>query len=79
MVVYAKELTKMFKGERRRQFKVTWGIHVDALSFEDAARQALVIQRDPESIATVFEVFADDQSSQVIDLLQIDRADSTKV
>ena len=39
-------------------FKVTWEIEIEADTPEDAARQALAIQRDPESIATVFEVKA---------------------
>jgi len=41
------------------EYKVTWTIDIDAESFEDAARQALEIQRDPESIATHFVVTND--------------------
>ena len=38
-------------------YVVTWAIDVqDADSPEEAARQALEIQRDPYSTATVFEV-----------------------
>lgn len=37
-------------------YQVTWTIEVDARSHRSAAREALRIQRDPESIATVFEV-----------------------
>jgi hypothetical protein len=37
-------------------YKVRWEIEVDARSHREAARKALEIQRDPESIATVFEV-----------------------
>lgn len=37
-------------------FRVTWEIDIEADSPEDAAREALRIQRDTESIATVFDV-----------------------
>ena len=35
---------------------ITWAVEIDAESFEDAALQALGIQRDPLSIATCFKV-----------------------
>lgn len=38
------------------QYKVVWEIDLDAASFEDAARQALEVQRDQASIATCFTV-----------------------
>lgn len=38
------------------EYRVGWYIDVQADSHEMAAREALAIQRDPESIATVFEV-----------------------
>ena len=38
------------------EYKVTWIIEVEAESMEEAAREALAIQRDPFSEATVFEV-----------------------
>ena len=37
-------------------YLVTWNIDIQADSAEEAARIALDIQRDPESIATVFYV-----------------------
>lgn len=37
------------------EYQVTWTIDIDADSHEDAARKALEIQRDPDSIALVFE------------------------
>ncbi len=40
-----------------RTYTVRWEIDVDAESPKEAAKQALEIQRDPESLATVFEVF----------------------
>ena len=39
-----------------REFRVRWEIDIDADSPEAAARQALEIQRDPNSLATIFEV-----------------------
>lgn len=53
-----------------RDYKVTWEIDIRAESFEDAARKALAIQRDPESIATVFDVMRSDCVSMTIDLNQ---------
>lgn len=38
------------------EYEVVWRISLPAKGLQDAARQALEIQRDPESIATVFEV-----------------------
>lgn len=37
-------------------YNVRWEIEVDAESHADAAKQAQEIQRDPDSIATVFHV-----------------------
>jgi hypothetical protein len=39
-------------------FRVVWQIDIwDAETHEEAARRALAIQRDPNSIATVFSVY----------------------
>lgn len=38
------------------EYRVGWYIDLQADSHESAARKALAIQRDPDSIATVFEV-----------------------
>lgn len=38
------------------RWRVRWTIHLDAASPEAAAREALNIHRDPDSLATVFEV-----------------------
>ena len=38
------------------EFKVTWTIEIEAETMEEAAHEALAIQRDPFSEATVFEV-----------------------
>jgi len=40
-----------------KSYRVNWDIDIDAKSPQDAARQALAIQRDPTSTATSFEVF----------------------
>ena len=37
-------------------YRVVWEIDIDAESPKEAVEQALAIQRDPESIATVFTV-----------------------
>jgi hypothetical protein len=37
-------------------YRVRWEIDLDANSTEEAAKKALAIQRDPESIGTVFDV-----------------------
>lgn len=60
------------------EYRVGWAIDVEADGHEQAARKALRIQRDPSSIATVFEVQRRDGtggaigSTQSIDLSEID-------
>ena len=39
------------------EFRVAWEIDVEADSADEAARKALEIHRDPESTATVFQVY----------------------
>lgn len=46
------------------EHRVTWTIDLDAKSPEEAARKALEIQRDPESIATCF-VITDDHGKHI--------------
>ncbi len=54
-------------------FRVSWVIDIEADSAEAAAREALAIQRKPDSIATVFEVKAEGESQPVsVDLTEID-------
>ena len=50
------------------QYRVVWEIDLDAESVEDAARQALEIQRDPASIAMCFIVTDETGTRQEIDL-----------
>lgn len=38
------------------QFRVTWAVDVWATSPEDAAKQALEVQRNPYGIAAIFDV-----------------------
>ena len=56
-----------------KHYYVTWSIELDATSPEVAAEMALEIQRDPESIATVFMV--SDENGAVV---QIDAAKREK-
>ncbi|MFH1739847.1 MAG: hypothetical protein ABIH23_12620 [bacterium] len=49
------------------EYHVTWIIDLDAESFEDAARLALEIQRDPSSIATVSTVADENGTHQEMD------------
>jgi hypothetical protein len=51
-----------------KTYKVTWTIELDAKSASDAAKQALEIQRDRESIATVFDVQEPSGNNVTIDL-----------
>lgn len=52
-------------------YTVTWSIEIDDATDErDAARQALEIQRDPNSIALVFDVFDEQENfSTMVDLM----------
>ena len=52
-----------------KTYRVVWEIELDAESPEDAAREALAIQRDPESEATFFDVRSPEGDIMQIDLL----------
>ena len=52
--------------------RVRWEIDLDARTAKEAARKALRIQRDPESIATVFEVRTK-RKKFVVDLSGVER------
>lgn len=56
-----------------KSYRVTWEIDIDAASPREAAEKALHIQRDPDSIATVFTV------AQKRHLLQIDVRPDTSI
>jgi hypothetical protein len=51
-------------------YKVTWEIEIDAETPEEAAKTAAKIQRDPESIATIFKVEDDFGFKQAIDTMK---------
>jgi hypothetical protein len=55
-----------------KYYYVTWSIELDATSPEVAAEQALEIQRDPTSIATVFVVTDADGVETVVDTAKED-------
>ena len=50
-----------------KQFSITWVIDICATNHKEAAEKALSIQRDKDSIATVFLV-SDGSSEKQIDL-----------
>lgn len=50
------------------EFRVRWEIDVEADTEAGAAVEAFAIQRDPESIATAFDVFRQDGTIAHIDL-----------
>jgi len=52
--------------------KVRWDIDIEARTPREAARKALRIQRDPESIATVFEVRTK-RKKFIVDLSGVER------
>lgn len=61
------------------KYLVSWVIDIEARSAVAAAREALVIQRKPDSIATVFEVKAEGKSKAVsVDLTEIDERRSRR-
>ena len=56
-------------------YRISWEIDIDADTPVEAARKALAVQRDPESIATVFDV-TDERGKRVrVDLSKQEVAD----
>lgn len=55
-----------------RTYRVTWEIELDAETPEDAAREALEIQRNPDSTATVFKVYDEKGIDHAFDLTELD-------
>lgn len=49
-------------------YRVVWEIDLGAESFEEAARKALDIQRDPGSIATCFVITDENGNRRDVDL-----------
>jgi len=50
------------------EYLVRWEIEIEAETPQDAAAQALDIQRDPDSIATVFDVSGADGETTRVDV-----------
>ena len=60
--------------KQEKRFRVTWTIDIDGepRNEKEAAQEALDIMRDPDSIATVFEVYKEGSSTaKVIDLNKV--------
>ena len=55
-----------------KTFLVEWAIDIDAATPEAAARRALEIQRNPASMATVFDVTGENGIKHRVDLLEIE-------
>ena len=53
------------------EYRLTWTIDLEADSPEDAARKALAIHRDPQSLATVFDVVDPQDRSVMVDVGQL--------
>jgi hypothetical protein len=53
-------------------YRVIWEIDIDAETPEDAAREALEIQRDPVSRATAFRCFDENGDCSNVDVTQLD-------
>ncbi len=53
-------------------YRVVWEIDIEADTPLAAAEEALRIQRDRDSIATVFRVYGPDQKNVLVDLLPMD-------
>lgn len=53
-------------------YLVTWKIDIEADNAEEAAAQALICQRDPESTATVFEVAEQRECGRLLPPVTVD-------
>lgn len=51
-----------------KNFRVIWEIDIEAETAREAAEDALKIQRNPNSIATVFNVVPEDGDMETIDV-----------
>ena len=62
-----------------KEYRVVWDIELYACSPREAAQKALQIQRDPESIATVFDVYQlDVEPERLLTMNEPVRIDLTK-
>jgi hypothetical protein len=62
------------KEARMTTYSVNWKIEIEAESRVEAARQALEIHRDPNSTATVFDVYDQDGNCTRVDLLEVEES-----
>ncbi len=53
-----------------KTYSIKWEIEIDAETPEEAARKALEIQRDPASLATVFDAYDEEGNCTRVDLLE---------
>src|SRR5262249_30225800 len=74
--VPAPSFSPQYGAKTMKQFHVTWTIDIDANNRQEAARRVLAIQRDPASIATVFEV--KDDKGKVVEI-ELSRSGIEKV
>jgi hypothetical protein len=51
-----------------KSYRVSWTIDIDAGTPEEAAREAVATHRDPDSIASVFDVTGEDGKTVEVDL-----------
>jgi hypothetical protein len=51
-----------------KTFHILWEIDIEAETAEEACRKALAIQRDPQSISTVFDVVSPGGGTERFDL-----------
>lgn len=58
-----------------KNYRVVWEIDIEAETPRDAAELALEIQRNNESIATVFEVIGEKGTSITVDLEESENID----
>lgn len=49
-------------------FKVIWEVDLDATNPREAAKLALAMQRDPNSIATFFSVYPEDEEDDCFNI-----------
>jgi hypothetical protein len=54
------------------EYIVTWAVNLSADSPADAARKALEMQRDPDSLALVFDVYQEHAPSVLIRSERVD-------
>ena len=54
-------------------YKVVWTIEIDAENIKEAAIIANEIQKDPDSVATTYEIIDEDNNKSIITLSEDER------